>query len=99
VADRPAPSQAGRNVHARQGRLQRASQAMAAFGLRTRVNGPSGQLVCSFFLSLPFFSFSLSTRWVFWPNQISPWTPFVDYVFLYLFLLNKYLLIQLINKH
>jgi hypothetical protein len=54
-----------------------------------------GRRPFSFFFLLCLFFFNLCPHvGVFWPNQISPYRhSFVDYLFLYLFLLNKYVLI------
>jgi hypothetical protein len=73
--------------------------AMAAFGLvyaRERPKWPARLLLLLF--SCLFFLFLCPHVGVFWPNQISPITTFCGLFFLYLFLLNKYLLILSINK-
>jgi hypothetical protein len=87
---------------ARRLRIDRADQ-LARHDRESALHGACGRpgrpaQVIFFFLLCLFFSFCPHDG-VFWANQISPHKhPFVDYFFFYLFLLNKYLLIQIINK-
>jgi hypothetical protein len=92
------PMHASHAGHARQAKIDR---PFSNGCLWPCVRAWTAQVASSFAPSsffLPFFLFLCPHVGVFWPNQISPITTFCGLFFLYLFLVNKYLLILPINK-